>query len=58
MHDEVIRISIEVGRAMYNIIASTRQEQDRKNVGVHLSSIWVGSFVEMGFDYKGSVIDV
>ena len=58
MHDEVIRISIGVGRTMYNIIASTRQEQDWKNVGVHLSSIWIASFVEMGFDYKGSVIDV
>ena len=58
MYDEVIQISIGVGRAMYNIIASARQEQDRKNVGVHLSSIWVASFVEMGFDYKGSVIDV
>ena len=48
MHDVVIRISIEVRRAMYNIIASARQEQDRKNVGVHLSSIWVVSFVGDG----------
>ena len=48
MHDEVIRISIGVGLAMYNIIASARQEQDGKNVGLHLSSIWVVSFVGDG----------